>query len=359
MATVVVTGVAGALGQRVAARAADHPDVERVVGVDLVPAAGVPPKVSTEILDLATEDPAALARLAELVREADAVIHLAWRTAVGPRTRAGQAAASNGRALRNLLAAIGSSSPACVVHLSSATVYGAWPDNPVPLSEDAPLRPNPEFPFAVGKAEAERLVAELAERTPDTAVAVLRPAVTVGTPEPLYRALGGIRAPSGGDGARLVQYLHVDDLADAVVLAWSSRLRGVYNVAPDAGIPEDTARALAGGMARVRLPSRVAPRVAAWGWRLWRRGVPAGGRAYGSYPWVVAPDRLKAAGWAPRYSSEEALVATDDRPHWDDLPPGRRQNYALVAAVGAAAVAAGSAVGVLRIIRRRAAPSQR
>ena len=56
---------------------------------------------------------------------------------------------------------------------------------------------------------------------------------------------------------------------------------------------------------------------------------------------MVAPDRLKAAGWVPQYSSEEALVATDMRVHWDDLPPGRRQNYNLIIALIAAAAAIG------------------
>ena len=87
------------------------------------------------------------------------------------------------------------------MHLSSATVYGAWPDNQIPLTEDSPLRPNPEFAYAVGKAEAERALAEWAEDHPETKVAVLRPAVTVGSPEPLYQALGATNAPGAGDGA--------------------------------------------------------------------------------------------------------------------------------------------------------------
>jgi nucleoside-diphosphate-sugar epimerase len=240
------------------------------------------------------------------------------------------------------------------VHLSSATVYGAWPDNKVPLTEDSPLRPNPEFAFAVGKAEAERMVAEWADEHPDVSVAILRPAVTVGTPEhPLYEALAGTRTPALSDGARPVQYLHVDDLADAVVLAWEKPLSGVFNVAPDAGIPEDEARALAGGVAKLTLPSRVAKAVSDWGWQLWRRGVPAEARAYATHPWAVASDRLKAAGWTPHYSSEEAIVATDARVHWDDLPPGRRQNYnLLIALIAVAGVGAGIGAAVAAIRRR-------
>jgi nucleoside-diphosphate-sugar epimerase len=229
------------------------------------------------------------------------------------------------------------------------------------LTEEARLRPNPEFSFAVSKAEAERVVSDWAEQNPTVAVALLRPAVTVGSDErPLYQALGVTRTPRSGDGGRPVQYLHVDDLASAVVLAWDKRLTGVYNVAPDTGILEEDARALAGGVAKVTLPGRVARAVSAWSWQLFRKGIPVEARAYANHPWVVAPDRLKAVGWVPQYSSEEALVATDERVHWDDLPPGRRQNYNLiiiVVAVVGVVTGVGAAAAAIRARRKGRASS--
>jgi nucleoside-diphosphate-sugar epimerase len=356
--TVVVTGVAGSLGQRVSARLAARPDVRSIVGIDVVSPDWSDPKLDVRIIDLAVpkgpDDEVATA-----FGEADSVIHLAWRTPESSGAAAGDglsAAATNSRALRRILSAVAERPVTALVHLSSATVYGAWPDNQVPLTEDAPLRPNPEFAYGVGKAEAERSLAEWAEDHPQVQVAVLRPAVTVGSPEPLYEALGAIRAPRTGDGRRPVQFLHVDDLADAVVLAWTERLSGVFNVAPDTGVGEDEARALAGGVAKVTLPARLSHAVAAWTWQLWRSGVPVEARAYAIHPWVVAPDRLKAAGWTPQYSSEEALVATDMRVHWDDLPPGRRQNFnLLLTATGTVLVAGAAAAGVAawRSHRRR------
>ena len=71
---------------------------------------------------------------------------------------------------------------------------------------------------------------------------------------------------------------------------------------------------------------------------------------------MVAPDRLKATGWTPQYSSEVALVATDERPHWDDLPPGRRQNYNLIlvlVALTLGAMGVAAAVAALKARRRR------
>ncbi|MGI8491809.1 MAG: NAD-dependent epimerase/dehydratase family protein [Acidimicrobiales bacterium] len=353
MRTVVVTGVSGSLGRRVAELLDGVREPIRVIGIDRVVAPERAPSVEFHRLDLA-EDPGVEA----LLRGCDAVVHLAWDAAdLTGRDRQDPTATSdrNQRALRRVLQAAGEAAPSSLVHLSSATVYGAWSDNQVPLTEEAPLRPNPELAFAVGKAEAERQVTDWAEDHPEVGVAVLRPAVTVGWPErPLYQALGGTRAPRGsGDSPRPVQFLHVDDLASAVVHVCVGGHRGVFNVAPDHGIGEDLARSLAGGVAKLTLPARAARAVGAWTWDLWRSGVPKEARAYATHPWVVAADRLMATGWSPEYTSEEALVATDVRAHWDDLPPGTRQNYTLLVAVGGATAAGAAVAGAALAIRRR------
>lgn len=66
-----------------------------------------------------------------------------------------------------------------VVLVSSAMVYGAWANNPVPLTEDALLRPDVEFPFARQLGAAEQLVDEWRMAVPGRSVTVLRPAVAM------------------------------------------------------------------------------------------------------------------------------------------------------------------------------------
>jgi nucleoside-diphosphate-sugar epimerase len=363
MRSVIVTGAGGVLGRKVAGLLVAGGDTERVVGIDAREWVEIPEGIEARQLDLAADGEDVVSRLDEVFAGADAVLHLAWQTSdEGPKAsvKIQEAATANRLALERVLAATERAGIGTFVHLSSATVYGAWPDNPVPLSEEAPLRPNPELAFAVGKADAERVLVGWSEEHPDVAVSVLRPAAVVGSmTQPLYRALTGTGVAKEDDAPRRMQFLHVDDLASAVVLAAREALRGAYNVAPDSGTGDDTARALAGGLARMRLPGRVATLVASWGWELSRAGAPRATRAYRVYPWVVAPDRLKAAGWVPDYSSEEALVDTDPRLHWDDLPPGKRQNYTFLAVVGAAVAAtAGLASGAVVLARRRASRSR-
>src|SRR5690606_27333965 len=57
-----------------------------------------------------------------------------------------------------VLEAVATSGARQVVVRSSATVYGAWPDNPVPLSETAPLRPNAESPWVLVRRQLEERV---------------------------------------------------------------------------------------------------------------------------------------------------------------------------------------------------------
>jgi UDP-glucose 4-epimerase len=148
MRTAVVTGMAGTLGSRVADLLSAAGT--RVIGVDLP---GSPGALDGDLvgIDLAEGSDAALAAV---VAGADTVVHLAWRIPEGRRSRGRDHPANeaNRSALERVLRVAAGAGVTHLVYVSSATVYGAWPDNPVPLSEDAPIRPNPAFTFGVGKA---------------------------------------------------------------------------------------------------------------------------------------------------------------------------------------------------------------
>ena len=193
------------------------------------------PEVEVHAFDLSS--PGAADELAALAKQADTMVHLAWE----PQGK------ENLTVLRHVLDAAGAIEPAQLVHLSSGTIYGAWPDNAVPLTEETSPRPNPKLGYAVEKRAAEVAVQQWAEDHPEVAVALLRPACTVGSREqPLYRALAaGKRPPLGAEG-RTVQYLHVDDLATAVVHTCDLELSGTFNVAPDNGVQAEVAGALNG-----------------------------------------------------------------------------------------------------------------
>ena len=67
-----------------------------------------------------------------------------------------------------------------VVVASSATVYGAAPDNSPGLREDAPLRGKPGFPYVEDKLRVEQLTTAFGVAHPSCRVLIVRPSLVVG-----------------------------------------------------------------------------------------------------------------------------------------------------------------------------------
>ena len=107
------------------------------------------------------------------------------------------------------------------------------------------------------------------------------------------------------------------------------RLDGVYNVAPDGWVAGERVRALAGAVPRLKLPDRVSEVVTNLRWRFQRGPIPPGLRGYTRWPWLVANDKLKAAGWRPTVTNEQAYVEGTEAKWWTMVSPKRRQELAL------------------------------
>lgn len=304
MTRVAVSGTGGVLGARVLQWLAGSFDV---VDVD-------------RMLD---EEPGV--HVGEAICGADALVHLRMTREI------------TSDRLRRVLAV------ADVPHLtlvSSASVYGAWPNHPTPISEDMAVRPNLESSFAVHHADAERTALEWAEDGRE--VAILRPApvVSSGLGGPIGEAMLAAAPIRTGSDDPPVQFLHLDDLASAVVLAVQRRLSGAFNVAPDGWLAPGELRALLGARPKIRLPLPLPKRLDRYVARRVGHAAPEGLLPFTRYSWVVANDRLRAAGWEPRYSSAQAYVIADVGMPWDDLNARQRQ-YATLAGAGAAVIAGG------------------
>jgi nucleoside-diphosphate-sugar epimerase len=198
-----------------------------------------------------------------------------------------------------------------VVLWSSGIVYGAHPDNPVPLDEDATLRPNFDFPPARALADAEQLVLDTANGPAEATRVVLRGAA-IWSPtwgSFLSRMLVGPALVGVRGYDPPMQSLDPDDAVRALVLAAGGRLPGgVYNVAPDDWVPAAELARLT-GKRRVEVPEGAAFAV---GERLAPLGVAVTGPGelhYHMHPWVLSNRRLREAGWAPTWSTREAMTA--------------------------------------------------
>jgi nucleoside-diphosphate-sugar epimerase len=347
VSVVLVSGAAGVVGRRLLVVLAESPDVDLVVALDRRAIPLDHPKVATHTVHLAKGEglPA--------LDAADVLVHLAFGSDdMGGRT----ARHANVAATRRLLQLATDAGVRHVVLLSSAMVYGAWPNNPVPITEDAPLRPNPEFTDAVQRAQVEQLLDDWRSAGADRTVCVLRPCTYLSEDDApalahAVAAGAGVLAPVSDPA---MQFLHLDDVVAAVDLARTARLDAVFNVAPDGWVDGSTVRALAGRPARLRLPSPVLRAVTALRWRFQRGPIPPGLLPYLSHPWLVANDRLKAAGWKPTVTNEQAYVAGTETKWWQILSPQRRQELALgVSGALLIGLVATTVVVVRRLVRRR------
>lgn len=351
--SIAVTGVTGPIGRRLI-EVLHSPSVVqaeevRVVAIDSGVAATNPRSAAGPGASPAPTDP-----LDGLLAGCDTVIHLDWDEG-SARVAPPVGGDANVAGTRRLLEAAARAGVGAVVHLSSATVYGGWSDNAIPLTEEAAIRPNPGVDDAIHHAEAERVVGEWADAHPDVHVAVLRPVTLVGPGVGgwLTGALGAQAPlrPHQVDPPR--QFLHCDDLADALGAAALGRLDGIYNVAPDGWVGGEALRVLGPGRPVLEVPRRVVTAIAGWSWRLHLSGVPPQVLPLIQQPWVVANDRLRAAGWVPAHTNEEAVVAARPGSRWREMSPARRQELALSGAALAAATTTAAALSAIAARRRR------
>jgi nucleoside-diphosphate-sugar epimerase len=223
--------------------------------------------------------------------------------------RGGDGRGANLAGTANVLAA----RPSRVVLASSAAVYGAWPDNRLPLAEDAPPRPNRQCAYAADKLECERRC--LSGAAP---ALVLRIGAVLGPhADPrIRRAVSGYRraVPAVRGASEALQFLDEDDVAGALLLAGKRNPVGVVNVAPvDWLTAADVAGVARGRVIRVSLPLLLAASELAFRLRLLPFGADRAVLLGGPLA-LDAGLAHRCLGWKARLTSSEVLRRALARP---------------------------------------------
>ncbi len=148
----LITGGAGYIGSRLVDLLSRREDTEQIVICDLAPPAAYRPKTQFERVDVRDRD----AVRAALERSgADAVVHLAF--ILNPSHDEGLMYDVDVNGTHNVLEAAAEAGIGQVLVTTSGVAYGAFPDNPVPLTEDDPVRGVPTYSYTRDKTEADRL----------------------------------------------------------------------------------------------------------------------------------------------------------------------------------------------------------
>jgi UDP-glucose 4-epimerase len=298
---ILITGISGGQGRLLAQKLIGQWDV---IGVDRVPWVGAPDGISIETLDLRKK------RLRNIIRieRPEAVVHLAFvrHFRSDPRVRH----SVNVEGTQHLLENCAEFGVKRVVVLSSSYVYGAQPDNPRYMQEDHPLNVSRTFPEIRDLTEVEGLVNTFLWRYPDIATSILRPVNTLGyyvhSAIGRYFKLDYLPTVAGFDP--MMQFIHEDDLCEAISATLDHDLRGVFNVTGSGAVPLKRAiRAI--GKSRVSLPESVADLLIdrAFRWGVWE--FPPAALEFLKYPCTISGRRFdEATGFKAKLSLEDIFA---------------------------------------------------
>nr|WP_155073793.1 NAD-dependent epimerase/dehydratase family protein [Streptomyces taklimakanensis] len=321
------------------------PEVGRVIALD--ERRGDAEGAQWHVLDV--RDPAIADRLRDAGRPADTVVHLALDLDL--ETDPAARSAYNVRGTQTVLTAAAAAGVRRVVLCTSAMVYGALPDNDVPLAEDAELRATAEATGVGDLLEIERLAKRAPRAHPGLNVTVVRPTVLVGgTDTALTRYFESPRLLVVAGSRPCWQFCHVEDLAAALEYAALEKVEGELAVGCDGWLEQEEVEELS-GIRRMELPSAVALGAAS---RLHRLGLtpsPAGDLAYTMHPWVVSGSRLHEAGWRPTWTNEAVLGELLKEVAGRHTVAGRRLGRKDATTLGAAGATV-ALVGTAALVRR-------
>jgi UDP-glucose 4-epimerase len=303
--SIAITGISGYIGNRLLSWLDEVPGVGKIVGIDMKPPIRRPSKLRfyyREILqpfgDIFVEN------------EVDSAIHLAF--VLKPTHNREDARQVDIGGISNFLDACRQAQVKRILYLSSHTVYGAYPDNPVPLREDTPLRPLTDFQYSRDKVEAERILTDFAAAYGGVCLTILRSCPVIG-PNAANSIVTSMFKPvmirvTGFDPP--LQFVHEDDLAELMIAMLMQRKSGIFNVAAD-GEVRYTELAKLYGKRTVTLPDKLLRLLMSFSWTLHLQSEsPPSGLEFIKYPPIVSTEKLKReTGFQFRYSSKEAVVS--------------------------------------------------
>ncbi len=287
---IAVTGASGYIAGRLISRLQESDRVQTILATDIrPPPAPYSRKVKFVHWDVTEPRPDIFA-----AHEINAVVHLAY--ILNPGRSPAHARRVNVTGTDNVLQACETSEVRHILYLSSASVYGAHPDNPPFLIETDPVRPIEGFQYSQDKAAAESRLAAFDDRNPSTAVTILRvcPVMGPNADNFIARAFRKPILPAIGRADPPMQFLHEDDLIRALTLCLERRPQGIYNLAPDDTIRWSEMAAMI-NRPLISLPAPVWRSLTAAAWRLrLQNDSPACGLHFIHHRWTVSPKKIKS-----------------------------------------------------------------
>jgi UDP-glucose 4-epimerase len=298
MEKVLITGISGGQGRLLARRLLDSFEV---CGADRTAWEGRPKGVSVHVVDLRKR------KFEDVFRTEmpTAVVHMAFVRHFRLPDRVRHEV--NVRGTKQVLDHCVNHGVQKLVVMSSGYVYGAFPENPFYMDEDSPLGASRSYPEIRDLVEVDTLASAFIWKHPHIRTSVLRPVNVLGyyVHSMIGEYLRQRRVPTVMGFDPMMQFIHEEDVSEAIALALEQGLQGVFNVVGPGAVPVSVAIRESGGTALPLPEPVIRPLID----RLFRWGVvpyPAGAIDYVKYPVTLSGKRfVDATGFRPLFGLEE------------------------------------------------------
>ncbi|MDP6456255.1 MAG: NAD-dependent epimerase/dehydratase family protein [Candidatus Marinimicrobia bacterium] len=304
---ILITGSSGYIGTELCRRYELDETVEDIVGLDVVPPKEDFSKLvfyqrncNSDLIDIFQN------------HQIQTVIHLVF--ALNPTHDSKKMFEINVGSLENVMSHVDQFGVRRLVVTSSATAYGAHSDNPPRLTEDNAIRGNEGFQYSRDKATVESRLADFQNSHSDVDVIIARLAIVCGPHINNFvsRYVSKPLVPLVKDADVEMQYIHEEDVADALYVMAAEAPAGAYNLGPPETISDENAVAEMGGRV-LRLGPRLIRWLTALAWSLrlkFLTEAPSSMIDFIEFPWVVDGSRIeRETSFRYRYSSSDAIRA--------------------------------------------------
>ena len=305
MSKVLITGITSGQGKLVARKLLHRTHHYEVVGVDIHPWDDRPRGVTMAMADVRKR------KFEDVIRRErpDVIVHLGSVRHFKSHPALRHEVNVNGT--RRLLDFAVTHGVKQVVVVSSSYVYGALPENPYYMDEAFPLNSSRTYPEMRDLAEMDMLATAYLWHYSNIIISVLRPTNILGAHvrTAIGRYLRADYVPTVMGFNPMMQFLHEDDMAEAIVLAIEREARGAFNVVGPGAVPLHTAIEEVGSTP-LPLPEFAVRSAISTLFRWGLYAFPPRAIDFAKYQCTLDGTRFRdATGFTPRFSLAETFAA--------------------------------------------------